>query len=397
MKPATIRDVAKASGVSSATVSYVLNGGPRRVDPVTSARVLAAMEKLQYHPNTMARGLNRKRLDCIGVVFPTRNPSLVFDSYFSAILDGIIHVATERQQNVTLYTGLEWHNRSSLPAFRDRRVDGLLLIATLTDSDIVNALTEAAIPFVLINNQTSDDRVCSVDIDNEDASYRVVEYLISLGHRRIALVGGEPNSPSTLPRREGYLRALAHHNLDVDAQLLIERNYTKEWGYEGTTQLLNIPEPPTAIFAGGDGIAVGAYQACSEAGISIPSEMSIVGFDNAPFVEHLSPSLTTVDHPLIQIGAAATTVLLNRLDAEASNETRPAERVVLPTELIVRESTAVPGKISALFAERTAAEGPHPKLARASIEHIGLHAPKGHASRPEIRLSTPERKAVSSD
>src|SRR5580704_4603907 len=108
MKPATIRDVARASGVSSATVSYVINGGPRRVDPTTSARVLEAMERLQYHPSTMARGLNRKRLDSLGVVFPTRNPSLVFDSYFSAILDGIIHVATERGQNVSLYTGLQW-------------------------------------------------------------------------------------------------------------------------------------------------------------------------------------------------------------------------------------------------------------------------------------------------
>jgi len=392
MKPATIRDVAKASGVSSATVSYVLNGGPRRVDPVTSARVLAAMERLQYHPNTMARALNRKRLDCLGVVFPTRNPSLVFDSYFSAILDGIIHVATERQQNVTLYTGLEWHNRSSLPAFRDRRVDGLLLIATLTDSDIVPALTEAAIPFVLINNQSMDQRVCSVDIDNDDASYRVVEYLISLGHRRIALVGGEPNSPSTLPRRQGYLRALAQHELKVDSQLLIERNYTKEWGYEGTKQLLSITDPPTAIFAGGDGIAVGVYQACEEAGISIPVQMSVVGFDNAPFVEHLSPSLTTVDHPLIQIGAAATTLLLNRLTADSAGEEKPAESIILPTQLVIRQSTAMPGSITALFAERTAAEGPHPSLAMAAVENIGLRAPKGRGARPELRLSVPEAK-----
>src|SRR3569833_199550 len=175
-KPATIRDVAKASGVSSATVSYVLNGGPRRVDPVTAARVTEAMERLDYHPTTKARGLNKKRLGCIGVVFPQPNPSRVFDSYFSAILDGIIHVTTERQQNVTLYTGMEWNGRSSLPAFRDRRVDGLLLIATLTDSDIVASLTDSVIPFVTINNSLGDPRVSSVDIDNSEAGRRVIEH-----------------------------------------------------------------------------------------------------------------------------------------------------------------------------------------------------------------------------
>ena len=103
-KPATIRDVARDSGVSIATVSYVINDGPRRVDPATRAKVMAAQERLQYHPSTMARGLNRKRLNCLGVVFPMAIPSLVSDSYFSAILDGITHVATEREQNVVLST-----------------------------------------------------------------------------------------------------------------------------------------------------------------------------------------------------------------------------------------------------------------------------------------------------
>lgn len=341
MKPATIKDVAQASGVSTATVSYVLNNGPRRVDPGTQRRVQAAMERLQYHPSTMARGMSRKRLDCIGVVFPQSNPSLVGDSYFGALLDGIITTATERRQNVTLYTGLEWRGRDSLPAFRDRRVDGLLLIATLTDSDIVPALTEARVPFILINNTLADARIASVDIDNAGAVSQIVEHLAALGHRRIALLGGQPNSPSTPFRREGFQRAMAGHGLPVDPALMPEGFYTREWGCAGMKRLLALPEPPTAVFAGGDGIALGVYQACAEAGVSIPDDLSVVGFDDAMFARHLSPPLTTVRHPLRQIGETAATMLLDRLDEDAG-EARALAQIVLPAELIIRESTAAP-------------------------------------------------------
>jgi LacI family transcriptional regulator len=339
-KPATIRDVAEASGVSSATVSYVLNDGPRRVEPATRARVLAAMERLQYHPNTMARAMNRKRLDCLGVVFPQPNPTLVGDSYFGAVLDGIIHKATERRQNVTLYTGMEWHSRESLPAFRDRRVDGLLLIATLTDSDIVPQLTEAGIPFVLISNTVADPRVWSVDIDNEDAARQVVRHFVSLGHRRIALLGGQPNSPSTRPRRVGFERAMRELNLPIDPVLMLEGFYTREWGEEAMARLLRLPEPPTAVFAGGDGIAYGAYRACAAAGVSIPNQVSIIGFDDAPFAQTMTPPMTTMRHPLVEVGAAATALLLDQLDSEEAPET--ARKTVLHAELIVRGSTAAP-------------------------------------------------------
>ncbi len=346
-KLATIKDVAQASGVSTATVSYVLNNGPRRVVPATRARVQTAIEKLQYHPSTMARGMGLKRLDCLGVVFPQPNPGLVADSYFSAILDGIIHVATDRRQNVTLYTGLEWTGSASLPAFRDRRVDGLLLVATLTDSGLVPALTDAGLPFVLIHGAAPDPRVSNVDIDNADAARQVVAHLAGLGHRRIALLGGQPNSPSTAPRRAGFLAAMAEFGLAADDAYLLEGAYTREWGQLGMARLLALNTPPTAVFAGGDGIAAGAYRACADAGVSVPGGVSIVGFDDAPYARDLTPALTTVHHPLTQIGATAATVLLDRLDAaqDAPNkddlDTDPSGiRLSLRGELIVRGSTA---------------------------------------------------------
>lgn len=341
-KLATIKDVARASGVSTATVSYVLNNGPRRVVPATRARVEAAIEQLQYHPSTMARGLSQKRLDCLGVVFPQPHPGLVGDSYFSSVLDGIIQIATERRQNVTLYTGLEWAGSASLPAFRDRRVDGLLLVATLTDSDIVPALTEAGLPFVLINGTSPDPRVSLVDIDNADAARQVVTHLAALGHRRIALLGGQPNSPSTAPRRAGFVAAMQEVGLAVEDALVLEGSYDRAWGHTGMRQLLRLPQPPTAVFAGGDGIAAGACLACAEAGIAVPQQMSIVGFDDASYAQYLTPPLTTVRHPLPQIGAAAAAVLLDRLDAPAKDAEVSGIRVSLHGELIVRGSTAAP-------------------------------------------------------
>lgn len=347
-KPATIKDVAQASGVSTATVSYVLNDGPRRVVPATRARVQAAIEKLQYHPSTMARGLGRKRLDCLGVVFPQPNPGLVADSYFSAVLDGIIQVATARRQNVTLYTGLEWQGRESLPAFRDRRVDGLLLVAVLTDSEIVPALAEAGLPFVLINAASPDVRVSCVDIDNAQAARAVVRHLAGLGHTRIALLGGQPNSPSTAPRRAGFVRAMREAGLVIDEALLLEGVYTREWGHAGMKRLLGLAAPPTAVFAGGDGIAAGAYRACAEAGVSVPAQVSIVGFDDAPYAQDLTPPLTTVRQPLLQIGATAATVLLDRLDgasigaSDGAETAPPRDRIILRGELVLRGSTAPP-------------------------------------------------------
>ncbi len=342
-KAATIKDVARASGVSTATVSYVLNNGPRRVVPATRARVQAAIERLQYHPSTMARGMGQKRLDCLGVVFPQPNPGLVADSYFGAVLDGIIQAATERRQNVTLYTGLEWSGAESLPAFRDRRVDGLLLVATLTDSGLVPALTEAGLPFVLISGASPDPRVSQVDIDNAEAARQVVAHLAGLGHTRIALLGGQPNSPSTAPRRAGFLAAMQEFGLPVDPDLLLEGAYTREWGRDGMARLLRLDTPPTAVFAGGDGIAAGAYTACADGDITLPDQMSLVGFDDAPYAKDLVPALTTVRHPLTRIGATAATMLLDRLDAaKDADSDLSGVQILLHGELIVRGSTAAP-------------------------------------------------------
>ncbi len=337
----TITDVARESGVSIATVSYVLNNGPRKVDVDTKARVKASMERLKYYPNTIARALTNKRLNAIGIVFPHPYPSVFTDPYFVSLMDGIVREAARRHQNVMLYTGLEWNGADSLPAFQDRRVDGLILIAMLTDSTIVPSLTEAGLSFVQINGQVTDAAVSNIDIDNAEAARQVVAHLAGLGHRRIALLGGQANSPSTLPRREGYLRGMAENDLHLDPAIVLEGLYDRAWGRDGMAALLALSEPPTAVFAGGDGIAEGVYEVCRERGIRIPTDLSIVGFDDTPAAAHLDPPLSSVRQPLAQMGSTAAATLLDQLDSGALAPA-PAPQIVLPVELIVRASTAAP-------------------------------------------------------
>jgi LacI family transcriptional regulator len=286
----------------------------------------------------MARALNKKRIGCIGVVFPNAIKAPILDPYFGSLLDGIVRVTSDRSHNLTLCTGTEWDGRTSLPMFRDRLVDGLILIATHTDSDIVTCLTAAGIPFVLISSGSDDPSVSSVDTDNFDAARNVVHHLAALGHTRIAHLGGRSNSPSTPLRRAGYLRGLQDCGLHIDPSLIAEGAYSCEWGYEGMTSLLSLPNPPTAVFAGGDGIALGVYRACDEAGVRIPDDLSVVGFDNASFVKHMNPGLTTVHHPLIEIGNAAADLLLRMLDANDIGHDLEAEHITLKSEMIYRES-----------------------------------------------------------
>lgn len=202
--------------------------------------------------------------------------------------------------------------RRHLPAAQPRPGVDSYFSAVLTDSEIVPALTEAGLPFVLIKGTPPGTRVSCVDVDNAGAARAVVRHLAGLGHRRIAL--------------------------------LLEGVYTRERGCAGMKRLLGLSDPPTAVFAGGDGIAAGACRACAEADVSVPGQVSIVGFDDAPNAQDLTPPLTTMRHPLTQIGATAATVLLDRLEGGAGGAevARPGDQIILRGELIIWGSTAAP-------------------------------------------------------
>ncbi|HET6382397.1 MAG TPA: LacI family DNA-binding transcriptional regulator [Armatimonadota bacterium] len=333
---ATIQDVARLCRVSPATVSYVINNGPRPVHPNTRQRVLEAIRDLEYEPSAVARGLRRKRMDAIGVVFYAFT-SLVTNPYFGAILDGILAVAMEKKQNTTLFTGQTLSDaRQSLPIFCDGRCDGLLLIAPPTGSPTASGLMQKRIPFVVISGGDADD-VSGVDVDNVEATRELTNHLIELGHRRIGALCGPDELIAAVDRRTGFRQALSAAGIALDPAYVRTSNFGKEAGYRSALDLLRTVSPrPTALFCSSDEMAIGALRALSELALRAPDDISIVGFDDIPQAATSDPPLTTVRQPLQLLAECATQMLLEQIQDGAPM----GRRLRLPTTLVIRGSTA---------------------------------------------------------
>jgi LacI family transcriptional regulator len=340
---ATILDVAKASGVSPATVSYVLNNGPRTVRPATRERVLLAIQQLGYEPNAVARGLRRKRMDTFGIVLPHPNTDLITSPYFGPVMDGILRVAMQKQQNTTIFTGAAWSDAErSLPIYCDGRCDGLILLSPPVGSAIVPGLAAKNVPFVLLSDASDDPGVSSVDVDNVGAAKKLVRYLIQQGHRRIAILCGNQQSRSAAQRFQGYRLALEEQGIPFIPSLALSGQYAPASGYENALELARRPDEcrPTALFCSNDEIALGAYRALEESGLRIPEDVSVVGFDDIASAADYRPPLTTVRQPLEQLGERATRLLLGQIEEGVPR----GRKETLCTRLILRESVAPPRK-----------------------------------------------------
>ena len=338
--PISIAEVAARAGVSQGTVSKVLNGKvAAQIAPATQERVRTAASELGYHPSAIARGLAGKRLDTLGIVFAQGNTFFATSPYFAAILDGILEVVTRAKQNTMLFTGQVWSDaRQGLPILRDGRCDGLLLISPPVESDIIPALLEAKLPFVLVGDTNPLPEVTSVDVDNVSGARTITEYLIGLGHRRIAYLCGPPTVSSVSQRLLGYREALAGGGIAFDPSLVAPGTYLQESGYASARELRCLPEPqrPTAFFCGNDLIAIGAMAALSDLGARVPRDVSVAGFDDIPSAATSQPPLTTMRQPMHLMGEHAA----QRLLAVIKGTEAPGCKEVLQTELIVRGSTA---------------------------------------------------------
>ncbi len=336
---ATIRDVARASGVSVATVSYVINNGPRSVREETRRLVLAAMEELDYHPNAMARALVNRRVNTLGVLFGRVEPAIVTNQYVTGILEGVMSAAAERGFNVTLFTQRWKDAATSAAPLRDGRCDGVLAIAPPTDNDMIEGLAGLDLPVIVVSAAiAAETGLPFVDVDNAEGTRLAVRHLVELGHRRIAHLTGEESQPSAGERREGFLRGMAEAGLPVPAEFLVTARYNLGAGYEPTLRLLQLPQPPTALVAGNDALALSALDAARDRGISVPEQLSIVGFDDTPAAALVTPPLTTIRQPMARIGAWATRLLGDRIDgvpvAQQAHRASP--------ELVIRATTAPP-------------------------------------------------------
>ncbi len=326
----TIFDVASACGLSYGTVSRVINNDPH-VKSETRVRVQETMRHLGFVINRQARSLAGGRSHVIGVLVPDLGTG-----YIGEIMRGIDAELAIAQYDLMLYTA---HRRAAkesnyIANLAQGMVDGLLLILPSNPGAYMETLHQGHLPFVLIDHQGIDEKTCAVGATNWQGAYNATEYLMNLGHQRIGFITGSMDLGSARDRLAGYRAALRTHHLPVDEELVCEGDFQQLDGYNNGQALLALPQPPTAIFASNDVMAMGAMDAVRERGLRVPDDISILGFDDIPQAVNIRPALTTVRQPLEKMGRVATQMLLDRLnDPQAS-----PKRIELPTELVVRDS-----------------------------------------------------------
>lgn len=328
----TIFDVAEASGVSYGTVSRVINNDPH-VRAATRARVMDAIQRLGYVINRQAQSLARGKTRVVGVLVPELG-----NGYIGEIIRGIDGELDQAGYDLMLFTT---HRRAAKEAnyvasLVQGVVEGLLLVLPRNPADYLGVLSARKFPHVLIDHQGVDTLSPAVGATNWQGGFVATEYLISLGHQRIGFITGSMDLGCAQDRLEGYKAALRAHHLPILPELICEGDFSQNSGLAAANALLDLPEPPSSIFASNDVMAMGAMDAIRHRGLRIPDEVSILGFDNIPQSAVLFPPLTTVQQPLEQMGRVATQILLDTLKEPAER----TSRIELPTELIVRSSTA---------------------------------------------------------
>ena len=330
----TMKDVARAAGVSVATVSHVINS-TRFVSTELAERVNAAMTELGYTPNGTARSLRVRRTNTIGLVVPDNsNPffaelaRLVEEDGFRAGYTTILGNSTEQPVR----------ERQYVETLLSKRVDGLILAPTRHDNGGLQRLVRAArIPIVFVDRDVDVPGVDKVLYDTENGGYAAGRHLLELGHERIACIAGPSELSSVRARATGLRRALDEAGIELRSDWVAEADLQYAGGREATARLLAADDGFTAVFAANDLMAVGAIRELTARGIRVPDDVSVVGFDDAPLAVMVSPTLTTVRQPLAEMATIAVSLLLARVE----DGDRPLERRVIPTELLVRESTTV--------------------------------------------------------
>jgi LacI family transcriptional regulator len=333
----TLRDVADAAGVHPATASRALNPATRGlVNAETARRVMKVAEGLGYRPNPMARGLKTAKSGTVGLVIPDLTNPL-----FPPIVRGIEDVLEPAG-----YSGLivntdndPQREQAQIELLRSRQVEGLIVATALLDHPLMAKLQREGVPMVMVNRRPDGVDIPSITPDDAAGIEMAVEHLADLGHRRIGHLSGPATTSTGVARRRAFRNAVRDRDLDGDPALVVTcEHWTEEAGATALRHLLDVRPDVTAIVAGNDLIALGCYDVFAERGIDCPREMSVVGFNDMPFLDKLAPPLTTLAIPHQQIGAEAARMLL---DAIAEPD-RAARSVLLPLSLVVRGSTAPP-------------------------------------------------------
>ena len=323
----TIEDIARKTGVSITTVSRVLNKVSKkyRISERTQELVLRAAKELKYRPNQLARGLRLKKTHTLGLIVPD-----IANPFFAAITDTIQAAAHKRgytlivcNTNDTLEFEIE-----QIQVLLSKGVDGMIILPVGQTSDHLKRIKRESIPFILVDRSFENLSASSVVVDNFRGAYEAVSHLLESGHKRIGLIEGIPNAFTTMERRRGYLAALREYDVSPDSSLMRGKSFRRETGYVETKALLQLAQPPSAIFATNDLITLGVLEAIYEKGWSIPQDISVVAFDEIDFNDFLRCPLTVVAQPKERLGEVAVEMLMEEMEKKVES---PRHTVLSPT------------------------------------------------------------------
>jgi LacI family transcriptional regulator len=327
----TIVEVAAEAGVSFGTVSRVINNDIH-VKPETRQRVLETMRRLNFVANRQARILAGGKSNMVGVLVPDLGTE-----YIGEVVRGIDYELGLAGYDLMVYTTHRTADKEAeyVTSLARDTVEGLLLVLPRNPADYVEVLTQRKFPFVLIDHQGTGDDCPVVGATNWQGAYNATDYLIKLGHRRIGFITGSLDLGSAIDRLAGYKKALRTNHIEEDPELVYEGRFAQMDGYDGARKFLSLANPPTAIFASNDVMAMSAMDAVREQGLRVPEDIAIMGFDDIPQAAMLHPALTTVRQPLEQMGRVAAQLLVDMI----RKPDLVGYRIELPTELIIRSST----------------------------------------------------------
>ena len=334
--PATLKDIAKKVGRSVTTVSRALHDYDD-VSKETKERVHQVANELGYTPNIYAQRLQKQRTDTIGFILPTFGPRFS-DPFFSEFMAGIGNRAAKLGYDILVSTRAPVEDE--MIAYRDMvqsyRVDGFILVRTRRDDERIDYLCEQGFPFVAFGRTDDPCNYDYVDVDGETGMLKLAHHLAERGHKRIGFIRATEDYTFSHYRLEGFQRGLQDFGLRLADALLVTGDMTQRDGYAQTQRLLQSKEPPTAIAASNDLMALGAISAAQEHGMVVGKDIAITGFDNIPLAEHSHPPLTTIHQPIYQIGEMLCEILIRKI----KGETDGLEQKLLEPKLIIRESSS---------------------------------------------------------
>lgn len=329
MKP-TIYDVANEAGVSISTVSKVLNN-TGSIAEKTRKRVKETMLELNYQPSVVASA--RKRIQNIGLLIPN-----IANPFMAEIARGVENNLRKFGFNLMICsTDNDLKNEIEyISILKQKYLDGIIIATGLQEDKAIKELLKAEIPIALLSRDVSSLAVDEVLVDDFLGGFEATKYLISLGHQKIAMITEDTNISTIKARVEGYKQALEESGIEYDESLVITNNSSLDEGKQSTRELLNLPSPPTAIFASTEFLAIGAIQGARELNVQVPQELSIIGFDDTILSTICDPALTTIAQPIHEMSKKVVELLI----AEIKNPKETKQRVVLSPKLVIRESTS---------------------------------------------------------